>query len=126
MSKVTQELIDKAKEMYKDVYVLEVGGSDIPGSDESTEITEETDEFRPQKGYSYALVRKPDKKIIGFALTYRDPIQMGNAILKNCIVEINKELIYDTEVLEDEKLNMAASIQINQLVEIGAAKLKKY
>lgn len=129
MSKVTQQLIDKAKAKYGEVYVLEASGEateELTPREESLEIENATGEFKAEKGKFYALVRRPDKKVIGMALTYRDPIQMGNAILKNCIVEIDKEEVCDPEILTEDAVNIGAAIQINQLVNIGAARLKKY
>jgi hypothetical protein len=132
MSKITQELIDKAKKKHKEIYVLEASAevnktlSDVSEDTGKQEIEVATGEFVAEKGKVYAIVFKPDRKIIGLAMSYKDPLQMGNSILRNTIVEIDGESYADPEILENEVINMTASTEVMQLIEFGTAKLKKY
>lgn len=128
MSKINQELIEKAAEKHGEVFVLEVANKSIELASSGDKAIEDlSDEFKPEWGYSYAVLRRPDKRILGFAMTYKDPIQMGSALLKNCIVELEKDnLLTDDDILNDEQVNIAASLEVTQLIDIRAAKLKKY
>ena len=134
MSKITNELIVKAKAKHGVVYVLEASGEasttigELADSEtpEPEKIETATGEFVAEKGKVYAIIHKPDRRTIGFSMTHKDPIQMGNAILKNTIVEIDGESYADPEILESEDINIAAALQVTTLINIGTARLKKY
>ncbi len=129
MSKVTQALIDAAAQKHGEVFILEVssGSIELAAASNEKEIEVSEEEFQPEPGYAYAVVHRPDKRTLGFALTQKDPIQVGNALLKNCIVELEKGVpVADDAILQDEQTNISAALEVVQLVEIRAAKLKKY
>lgn len=126
MSKITNETIVKAKAENGEIFVLEVDMNELAelstNEDSVQDLKIETakGEFKAIEGAFYAVVKKPNKKVIGFAMTHRDPIQMGNAILKNCIVEA------DDEILENEDVNITAALQAMKFVQIGQGSIKKY
>lgn len=134
MSKVNQELIDKAKAKHGEVFVLEVQGAvnntlaDLNLKEEkkidSIEVAEGP--FKPEKGKYYAVLRKPDKRVIGYSMTEKDPIQMGNFILNNVIVEIDGESYADDAITQEDDINIAAALEVTTFINIGTAKLKKY
>ena len=125
MSKVTLGEIQKAKAEHQIVYVIEVDMNeqgkisdllqDEPEAkiDTSGKLLEGENIFR-------ALLKKPEKKVIGLALTSKDPIQMGNIFLKNCI------LVADDEIMDDDDVNIAASLQSIKFVSLGQGSLKKF
>lgn len=130
MTKVTQDLINAAIEKHGEVYVLEVANKSVELNltDTEGEVIEVAEgEFQAEEGYNYAVLHKPDKRTLGFAMTHRDPIQLGNVLLKNCTVELTKgDYLSDDDILNNEDVNVAAALQVTQLFDIRAAKLKKF
>lgn len=134
MSKVTQELINKAKAINPNVFVLEVEANGQNSLSETIENANEPTtaipvaegDFVAEKGKFYAVIHKPNKRVIGLSMTYKDPIQMGNAILRNSIVEVDGEYYADAEILEDDDVNITAALTATEFVNLGVGKLKKY
>ena len=136
MSKITNELIQAAKAKYGQVFVLEVTNTSTPLSDLSAPLSDQNEsfkdievaegEFKAEKGFAYAVLQKPDKRVIGVAMTHKDPIQLGNFILKNTIIELDGQELADEAILQDDDINIAASLEVTKFIEIGTARLKKY
>ena len=134
MSKITKELIDKAKKEHGEVYVLEAAGlegktlGDLDLSEEKNidKIETATGAFQAEKGKYYAILKKPSKQVIGMSMTSKDPIQMGNTILRNSIVIIDGEEYCDDEIHHVDDINIAAALEVTTFINIGTAKLKKY
>lgn len=93
---VTQQQIDAWKKKHGDVY----------------EITVED-----KKAY----IHKPTRKVLGLAMTMaqQDPLKMAETILVNCW------LGGDEEVRTDDAMFMGVQMQLEQLIEIKAAEIKK-
>jgi hypothetical protein len=67
-----------------------------------------------------AWLKKPDRKIVALASTKQnDPIKMGEVILTNCW------LMGDDEIKTNDDLFLSAISQLNQLIVVKAAELKK-
>jgi hypothetical protein len=130
MTRVTQAAIDAAILKHEVVYVLEVANKSVELNLTDTEgkvIETAEGDFVAQEGYSYAVLHSPDKRTLGFAMTHRDPIQLGNALLKNCIVTLEKDdYLNDDAIMNDDDVNIAAALEVTQLFDIRAAKLKKF
>ena len=93
---VTKEQIKEWKAKYGDVFMVEVEG---------------------KKGY----LRKPDRKTLSFAFSkgQSDPLAMSEVILTNCW------LAGDEELRTDDGYFLAINTQIDRLVEIKTAEIKK-
>lgn len=131
MSKITNDHVAKAKAKYGTIYVLGAQSDNSQtlneiNQDKPEEIEAVEGEFTPEAGKFYAILKKPGKREIGLSMTYKDPIQMGNSLLRNSIVEIDNESYVDDEILQNEEINIAAAIEVTQLINIGTAQLKKY
>lgn len=131
MSKLTNDHLEKAKAKHGDVFVIEVeAGTGLNLSEDESvplkELKKETTDFKPEEGKFYAILQKPDKKVIGYAMTQKNPVAMGEFMLKNCIVEIDKEMYCDPEIFDQEDITIAAALQVTEFIEIGQAKIKKY
>ena len=96
MTKISKEQIAKWKAKYGDVFMVEVEG---------------------KKGY----LRKPDRKVLSYAFSkgQHDPLAMSEVILTSCWLE------GDEELRTDDSYFLAINTQIDQLVEIKTAEIKK-
>lgn len=129
MSRVTKKAVLAAKEKYGTIYIVTVSDQElnIVENQESSKEIGSIDDFSPKKNEFYALLHKPGKREVGVALTYRDPVQMGNSLLKNCIIKDDEgNDLADEAILQDEDVNISASLQVVELVNLKAASLKKY
>ena len=123
MSKITIEAVEAAKTKHDKVYVVEVDMSERNSiSDQENEpvIFDTSGKLAEGDNIYRAILKKPDNRVKGLAMTQKDPVQMGNIILKNCIVEA------DDEIMQDEDVNFAASMQCVKLVTVGQGMLKKF
>lgn len=127
MSKITMEAVEAAKQQHGQVYVVEVNMQERTTLDDLEEDTPKTmfdtsgmlaDDCGEQ--IFRAIVRKPDKRVIGLSMTSKDPIQMGNVILKNCIIQA------DDEILQNDDVNITAALQVMKFISIGQGTLKKF
>lgn len=68
-----------------------------------------------------AYLKAPDRKTLSAAsaIGAKDPIKFNETILKNCWIEGDKEL------LEDDKYFLAVGQQIDKLIEVKEASIKK-
>lgn len=66
-------------------------------------------------------LRKPDRKVLSFAAAAgkSDPMKVGEAILKNCWLDGDKEII------EVDSYFLGASGKLDQMVEVKEAELEK-
>lgn len=127
-SKITLETLKALKAEHNEVFVIEADMREVseleldetPGADDLKIETAKISDFKPEQGVFYAILKKPNNKVKGFAMTQRDPVQMGNVILNNCILEA------DDEILGDEDVNFTAAMNAVPLIKIGKGKLKKY
>lgn len=123
MSKITIEAVEAAKAKHDKIYVVEIDMSERNSiSDQENEpvIFDTSGKLAEGENIYRAIVKKPDNRVKGLAMTQKDPVQMGNIILKNCIVEA------DDEILQDEDVNFAAAMQCVKLVTVGQGMLKKF
>ena len=127
-SKITFEILKALKDTHGEVFVVEADMRELSdleldetaAADDLKIETAKISDFKPEQGVFYAILKKPNNKVKGFAMTQRDPVQMGNVILKNCILEA------DDEILGDEDVNFTAAMNAVPLIKIGKGKLKKY
>lgn len=134
MSKITLKEVEKAKAEYKNIYVVEVDMNEKSSlSDQFQEEGEEEDkkidtsgELAEGDNIFRAILKKPEKRILGLAMTSKDPIQMGNIILKNCIIKDGNESLSDAEILENDDVNVTAALQVIKFISLGQGKLKKF
>lgn len=127
-SKITLETLKALKAEHTEVFVIEADMREVSeleldenaGADDLKIETAKISDFKPEQGVFYAILKKPNNKVKGFAMTQRDPVQMGNVILNNCILEA------DDEILSDEDVNFTAAMNAVPLIKIGKGKLKKY
>ena len=127
-SKITFETLKALKDTHGEVFVVEADMRELSdleldetaAADDLKIETAKISDFKPEQGVFYAILKKPNNKVKGFAMTQRDPVQMGNVILKNCILEA------DDEILGDEDVNFTAAMNAVPLIKIGKGKLKKY
>lgn len=123
MSKITIEAVEAAKKKYDKIFVVEIDMSERNSiSDQENEpvIFDTSGKLAEGENIYRAILKKPDNRVKGLAMTQKDPVQMGNIILKNCIVEA------DDEITQDEDVNFAASMQCVKLVTVGQGMLKKF
>jgi hypothetical protein len=126
--KVTKEAIEELKKEHKQVFVLEVNldGDDTEELDVQEKPKAYTDgviaEFEPKPGTFYAVLKKPNNRVRGFAMTkHPDPYQIGNVILTNCT------LLADDEIELNDDVNFLAAIMAAGIVDVGGSgKIKKY
>jgi len=127
-SKITFEILKALKDTHGEVFVVEADMRELSdleldetaAADDLKIETAKISDFKPEQGVFYAILKKPNNKVKGFAMTQRDPVQMGNVILKNCILEA------DDEILGDEDVNFTAAMNAVPIIKIGKGKLKKY
>lgn len=123
MSKITIEAVNAAKAKHDKIYVVEVDMSErnsISDQENESVIFDTSGKLAEGDNIYRAILKKPDNRVKGLAMTQKDPVQMGNIILKNCIVEA------DDEITQDDDVNFAASMQCVKLVTVGQGMLKKF
>ena len=123
MSKITIEAVEAAKTKHDKIFVVEIDMSERNAiSDQENEpvIFDTSGKLAEGEHIYRAILKKPDNRVKGLAMTQKDPVQMGNIILKNCIVEA------DDEILQDEDVNFAAALQAIKFVTVGQGMLKKF
>lgn len=123
MSKITIDAVETAKTKHDKIYVVEVDMNErnsISDQDNEVVIFDTSGKLAEGENIFRAILKKPDNRVKGLAMTQKDPVQMGNIILKNCIVEA------DDEILQDEDVNFAAAMQCVKLVTVGQGMLKKF
>lgn len=129
MSKVTIDMVKEAKQKFGEIYVVEV---DLDEQESLADLAEDSEVAATKFDTSgvlsdspnvfRAIVQKPSKKIKGLAMTSKDPIQMGNIILRNSIVEG----CADAEILDDDDVNVTAALQVIKFITVGKGTLKKF
>lgn len=77
--------------------------------------------FKLEVGEHVAYLRKPDRKVLGFAAvsSNSDPMKYNEAVLKNCW------LGGSSEIMEDDMLFVSAGTVLGQLIELKEATLEK-
>lgn len=124
MSKITIEAVEAAKAKHDKIFVVEIDMSERNSiSDQENDepvIFDTSGKLAEGDNIYRAILKKPDNRVKGLAMTQKDPVQMGNIILKNCIIEA------DEEITQDEDVNFAASMQCVKLVTVGQGMLKKF
>lgn len=123
MSKITIEAVEAAKTKHDKIFVVEIDMSErnsISEQESEPVIFDTSGKLAEGDNIYRAILKKPDNRVKGLAMTQKDPVQMGNIILKNCIVEA------DDEITQDDDVNFAASMQCVKLVTVGQGMLKKF
>jgi len=101
--KLDKEAIDALKKEYGDVFSLA-----IPMNDEGSEV-------------AYCYLKKPDRATLGasMAIEDRNPLKAKEIILRGAWISG-----YD-KIIEDDDLFLSAITQVNNLITIRLAELKK-
>jgi hypothetical protein len=119
MSKITQEIVDKHRAKEAAVYILKVDTN----ATETEEEMEDSDIIpEDTKGIYYALLRKPGRKEIGFAMMQKTPLDIGDAFIKNCWIDGDEEI---KDIAYQDTIGVVASTQAIKLMNIAQGSLKK-
>lgn len=121
---ISVDLIKKLKKENGFVYLVEVYDEDV----EIAEVAEEKksgriptiDEPTLDPKAHYAILRKPTKREIGVAMTMKDPVQLGEFLLKNL------SLFTDPQLTENEDLAVSAALEAAGTISLKKASLKKF
>lgn len=122
MSKVTDEIVENYKKLGIVCYLLRVSMRekddtlDEESNDEIQKIEHSEDVF-------YAVLKKPGRREVGLAMTAgKDPIAMGESIIKNCWLDGDEEI---RDLNNQDTIGLSAAIQAMKLMETGQGSLKK-
>lgn len=119
MSKITDEIVAKHKASEIITYLLKVDTTKA-----ATDSTEEeaSDLIEQKEGVYYAILRRPGRKEIGFAMSKKDPLSMGESFLKTCWVDGDDEI---TDINFQDTVGVVAALQAANLFEVAQGSLKK-
>ena len=116
MSKITDEILKELKAKTPELFLLKV---DLNKDAEETEEKE----IVHKEGVFYAVLKKAGRREIGLAMTAgKDPIAMGQSIIKNCWLEGDEEI---TDLQYEDTVGLVAAMQAVELMSVGQGSLKK-
>jgi hypothetical protein len=117
MSKITQEVLDAHRNKEAKVFVLRVDVSEDAPSFEG-----DADKIEEKEGVYYALLRKPLRRDISFAMSSKTPLDMGDALIQTCWIDGDPEI---KDIAYQDTIGVIAAMQAVKLMEVGQGALKK-
>lgn len=116
MSKLTNEKVVEWKEAIgNDIFLLKVDLNKEESDDDSGIVHKE--------GVFYAVLKKAGRREIGLAMTAgKDPIAMGQSIIKNCWLDGDEEI---KDLQYEDTVGLVAAMQAVELMSVGQGSLKK-
>ncbi len=117
MTKITDKSVAEWKEAIgSDIFLLKV---DLSKDDEDTGV----EAIVNKEGVFYAILKKAGRREIGLAMTAgKDPIAMGESIIKNCWLDGDEEI---KDLNYQDTVGVVAAMQAVELMSVGQGSLKK-
>ena len=123
MSKITQEILDAHRGKEVKIFVLKIDVSEeSQANDKSISSEEQADVIEQREGVYYALLRKPGRREISFAMSSKTPLDMGDALVSSCWIDGDDEI---KDIKYQDTIGVVAAMQAVKLMEVGQGELKK-
>lgn len=122
MTKITQEIVDAHRNKEAKVFLLKVDISENAQKQQDIIEADDADKIEEREGVYYALLRKPGRREISFAMSSKTPLDMGEALISSCWIDGDSEI---KDIAYQDTVGLVAQMQAVKLMEIGIGALKK-